>query len=76
MDSKTGAAYCLLTPTMTAAPPAHDNGEQQQQQHALVKRAEDEREDIFKRYELGLDPNNVVDSWENPTFEIYHITDK
>ncbi|XP_030554650.1 USP6 N-terminal-like protein isoform X1 [Drosophila novamexicana] len=61
---------------MTAAPPAHDNGEQQQQQHALVKRAEDEREDIFKRYELGLDPNNVVDSWENPTFEIYHITDK
>ncbi|KAH8418612.1 hypothetical protein KR222_006752, partial [Zaprionus bogoriensis] len=48
----------------------------QQQQHALVKRAEDEREDIFKRYELGLDPNNVVDSWENPTFEIYHITDK
>ncbi|XP_064538147.1 USP6 N-terminal-like protein isoform X2 [Drosophila montana] len=61
---------------MTAAPPAHDNGEQQQQQHALVKRAEDEREDIFKRYDLGLDPNNVVDSWENPTFEIYHITDK
>ncbi|KAH8384731.1 hypothetical protein KR093_006490, partial [Drosophila rubida] len=51
-----------------------ENGEQQQ--HALVKRAEDEREDIFKRYELGLDPNNVVDSWENPTFEIYHITDK
>ncbi|TDG45296.1 hypothetical protein AWZ03_008265 [Drosophila navojoa] len=65
---------------MTAAPPAHDNGEQnhqqQQQQYALVKRAEDEREDIFKRYELGLDPHNVVDSWENPTFEIYHITDK
>lgn len=65
---------------MTAAPPAHDNGEQnhqqQQQQYALVKRAEDEREDIFKRYEMGLDPHNVVDSWENPTFEIYHITDK
>ncbi|KAL7736742.1 hypothetical protein ACLKA6_015595 [Drosophila palustris] len=60
---------------MTAAPPAHDNNGEQQQ-HALVKRAEDEREEIFKRYELGLDPNNVVDSWENPTFEIYHITDK
>ncbi|XP_030369084.1 USP6 N-terminal-like protein isoform X2 [Scaptodrosophila lebanonensis] len=55
---------------MTAA--AHDD----EQQHALVKRADDEREDIFKRYELGLDPSNVVDSWENPTFEIYHITDK
>lgn len=75
MDSKTGAAYCLLTPTMTAAPPAHDNGEQQQQ-HALVKRAEDEREDIFKRYDLGQHPKNVVDPWENPTFELYHITDK
>lgn len=47
-----------------------------EQQEALVKRAEDEREDIFRRYELGLDPSNVVDSWENPTFEIYHRTDK
>ncbi|XP_017069325.1 USP6 N-terminal-like protein isoform X1 [Drosophila eugracilis] len=47
-----------------------------EQQEALVKRAEDEREDIFRRYELGLDPSNVVDSWENPTFELYHITDK
>ncbi|XP_032596898.1 USP6 N-terminal-like protein isoform X2 [Drosophila grimshawi] len=66
---------------MTAAPPVHNNGEQEQeQQHdqqcALVKRAEDEREDIFKRYELGTDPSNKVDSWENPTFEIYHKTDK
>ncbi|KAH8356701.1 hypothetical protein KR200_004680 [Drosophila serrata] len=50
-----------------------DEGEQQE---ALIKRAEDEREEIFRRYELGLDPSNVVDSWENPTFEIYHITDK
>lgn len=56
----------LLRPTMT-------DGEQQE---ALVKRAEDEREGIFRRYELGLDPTNKVDSWENPTFEIYHITDK
>ncbi|XP_017106914.1 USP6 N-terminal-like protein isoform X2 [Drosophila bipectinata] len=47
-----------------------------EQQEALVKRAEDEREGIFRRYELGLDPTNKVDSWENPTFEIYHITDK
>ncbi|KAH8402340.1 hypothetical protein KR009_011433 [Drosophila setifemur] len=47
-----------------------------EQQDALVKRAEDEREDIFRRYALGLDPTNVVDSWENPTYEIYHITDK
>ncbi|XP_068144845.1 USP6 N-terminal-like protein isoform X1 [Drosophila tropicalis] len=46
------------------------------QQEALIKRAEDEREDIFRRYDLGLDPNNVVDPWENPKFEIYHITDK
>ncbi|KAH8300636.1 hypothetical protein KR018_000482 [Drosophila ironensis] len=46
------------------------------EQEALVKRAEDEREGIFRRYDLGLDPSNKVDSWENPTFEIYHITDK
>jgi len=47
-----------------------------EQQDALVKRSEDEREDIFRRYELGMDPSNVVDPWENPTFELYHRTDK
>ncbi|XP_034650696.1 USP6 N-terminal-like protein isoform X1 [Drosophila subobscura] len=47
-----------------------------EQREALVRRAEDEREEIVKRYELGLDPTNIVDPWENPTFEIYHITDK
>ncbi|XP_017839200.1 USP6 N-terminal-like protein isoform X1 [Drosophila busckii] len=61
---------------MTAAPSIHDDGEHQEQQQVLLKRAEDEREDIFRRYQMGLDPKNVVDSWENPTFEIYHITDK
>ncbi|XP_067626342.1 USP6 N-terminal-like protein isoform X2 [Eurosta solidaginis] len=46
------------------------------EQVALLQRAADEREAIFNRYSLGLDPKNVVDPWENPTFEIYHITDK
>ncbi|XP_018790100.1 PREDICTED: USP6 N-terminal-like protein isoform X2 [Bactrocera latifrons] len=45
-------------------------------QEALLQRAADEREAIFNRYSLGLDPTNVVDPWENPTFELYHITDK
>ncbi|XP_054090887.1 USP6 N-terminal-like protein isoform X2 [Zeugodacus cucurbitae] len=45
-------------------------------QEALLQRAADEREAIFNRYTLGLDPKNVVDPWENPTFELYHITDK
>ncbi|XP_036333446.1 USP6 N-terminal-like protein isoform X2 [Rhagoletis pomonella] len=45
-------------------------------QEALLQRAADEREAIFNRYSLGLDPKNVVDPWENPTFELYHITDK
>ena len=47
-----------------------------EEQEALLKRAADEREAIFQRYSLGLDPRNKVDSWENPTFELYHITDK
>lgn len=46
------------------------------EQQALLKRASEERELIFHRYSLGLDPNNEVDPWENPTYEIYHITDK
>ncbi|XP_053965029.1 USP6 N-terminal-like protein isoform X1 [Anastrepha ludens] len=45
-------------------------------QEALLQRAADEREAIFNRYSLGLDPKNVVDPWENPTYELYHITDK
>uniref|UniRef100_A0A1A9WIQ1 Rab-GAP TBC domain-containing protein n=1 Tax=Glossina brevipalpis TaxID=37001 RepID=A0A1A9WIQ1_9MUSC len=47
-----------------------------EEQQALLKRASEERELIFHRYSLGLDPNNEVDPWENPTYEIYHITDK
>jgi len=46
------------------------------QEEALLKRAAEERENIFNRYDLGLDPTNEVDPWENPTFELYHITDK
>ncbi|XP_075169117.1 USP6 N-terminal-like protein isoform X2 [Haematobia irritans] len=45
-------------------------------QQALLNRAAEERELIFNRYSLGLDPTNQVDPWENPTYEIYHITDK
>lgn len=47
-----------------------------EEQHALLNRAAEERELIFNRYSLGLDPANQVDPWENPTYEIYHITDK
>lgn len=47
-----------------------------EEQQVLLKRAADERELIFNRYGLGLDPSNEVDSWENPTYELYHITDK
>ncbi|XP_037954501.1 USP6 N-terminal-like protein isoform X1 [Teleopsis dalmanni] len=46
------------------------------EQEALLKRATEEREMIFNRYALGLDPKNEVDPWENPTFELYHVTDK
>uniref|UniRef100_A0A1I8PEW5 Rab-GAP TBC domain-containing protein n=1 Tax=Stomoxys calcitrans TaxID=35570 RepID=A0A1I8PEW5_STOCA len=47
-----------------------------EEQQALLNRAAEERELIFNRYSLGLDPTNQVDPWENPTYEIYHITDK
>ncbi|KAM7345168.1 USP6 N-terminal-like protein isoform 1-T1 [Cochliomyia hominivorax] len=47
-----------------------------EEQQALLKRAAEERELIFNRYSLGLDPTNQVDPWENPKYEIYHITDK
>ncbi|XP_055379863.1 USP6 N-terminal-like protein [Condylostylus longicornis] len=42
----------------------------------LLQRAAEEREQIFKRYDLGTDPSNEVYPWENPSFEVYHRTDK
>lgn len=47
-----------------------------EEQEALLRRAREERELIFQRYSLGLDPGNQVDPWENPSYEIYHVTDK
>ncbi|CAD7089548.1 unnamed protein product [Hermetia illucens] len=42
----------------------------------LLLRAREEREKIFQRYDRGTDPSNDVDPWENPSFEVYHYTDK
>ena len=42
----------------------------------LLQRAADERENIFQRYDLGTDPRNEIDPWENPSYEVYHCTDK
>ncbi|XP_065162701.1 USP6 N-terminal-like protein isoform X1 [Atheta coriaria] len=42
----------------------------------LIKRAFEEREKIFKRYELGRAEGAEIDPWEDPQFEVYHATDR
>ncbi|XP_055605146.1 uncharacterized protein LOC129753350 isoform X2 [Uranotaenia lowii] len=43
---------------------------------ALIERAKEERLKIFQRYDLGRDPGAVIDPWEDPTYEVYHQTDR
>lgn len=40
----------------------------------LLQRAKVERDEIFERYDKGR--NNVIHSWEDNTFEVYHRTDR
>nr|XP_022915710.1 USP6 N-terminal-like protein isoform X1 [Onthophagus taurus] len=42
----------------------------------LLKRSAEEREKIFKRYELGRAEGAEIDPWEDPHFEVYHVTDR
>lgn len=44
-------------------------------QETLIQRANEEREEIFRKYERGRQ-GAVIDSWEDPGFEVYHKTDK
>lgn len=43
---------------------------------ALVARANEERIKLFERYDRGREPGAEIDQWEDPTFEIYHQTDR
>ncbi|KAJ6647677.1 USP6 N-terminal-like protein [Pseudolycoriella hygida] len=41
---------------------------------ALIQRANEEREKLFQRYDDGRE--QPIDSWEDPSFEVYHQTDR
>lgn len=43
---------------------------------ALLIRANEERGKLFERYDRGREPGAEIDPWEDPTFEIYHQTDR
>uniref|UniRef100_A0A182VXT3 Rab-GAP TBC domain-containing protein n=1 Tax=Anopheles minimus TaxID=112268 RepID=A0A182VXT3_9DIPT len=45
-------------------------------EEALIARAKEEREKIFQRYDKGREPGAEIDSWEDPTFEVYQLTDR
>jgi hypothetical protein len=41
-----------------------------------IKVAAQEREGIFQRYDLGREPGNQIDPWEDPQFSVYDKTDR
>jgi hypothetical protein len=41
-----------------------------------IKVAAQERESIFQRYDLGREPGNQIDPWEDPQFSVYDKTDR
>jgi len=42
----------------------------------LLERAADERATIVARYSRGREEGAEIDAWEDPAFEIYHVTDR
>ncbi|RUS85975.1 hypothetical protein EGW08_006245 [Elysia chlorotica] len=41
-----------------------------------IQRAAKERADIVARYDLGREEGAQIDPWEDPGFEVYHVTDR
>lgn len=42
----------------------------------LLRRAAEERASIVSRYKKGRENGAQIDPWEDPAFEIYHVTDR
>ena len=36
----------------------------------------EERREIVRKYDLGREDGASIDPWEDPTFEVYHKTDR
>uniref|UniRef100_A0A1B6DWH4 USP6 N-terminal-like protein n=1 Tax=Clastoptera arizonana TaxID=38151 RepID=A0A1B6DWH4_9HEMI len=45
-------------------------------QEELLQRAAEERATIVARYKKGRQEGAEIDPWEDPAFEIYHVTDR
>lgn len=42
----------------------------------LIERALEERATIVAKYDLGREKGAQIDPWEDPAFEVYHVTDR
>ena len=62
-----GAEGGLMTP------PEGGAGDEAADQTAREDR---ERAAIVARYDAGHEPGAFIDPWEDPKFEIYHVTDR
>lgn len=42
----------------------------------LLLRAKDERDEIFARYDRGREHADLINKWEEPSFEMYNRADR
>lgn len=42
----------------------------------LLERSNAERDKIFSQYDRGRENGAEIDAWEDPTNEVYHVTDR
>jgi hypothetical protein len=47
-----------------------------QSEYEEIQRATKERADIVAKYDLGREEGAKIDPWEDPAFEVYHVTDR
>ncbi|GAB0097178.1 USP6 N-terminal-like protein [Sergentomyia squamirostris] len=48
----------------------------EEEEEALLARAQIERERLFQKYERGREPGAEIDPWEDPDFSLYKHTDR
>ncbi|GFO49121.1 usp6 n-terminal-like protein [Plakobranchus ocellatus] len=47
-----------------------------QAEYEEIQRAAKERADIVAKYDLGREEGAKIDPWEDPSFSVYHVTDR
>lgn len=45
-------------------------------EHELILRAKEERDQIFERYDKGRQSDNIINEWEDGPYKKYQLADR